>query len=86
MLYNINSSRRHTRQELNNTLGPKALQLAHTDIVKTIRTEKPTWTAIMAESVAWDIIRRIDWSNETLMHKGIEWITRQYLQVLCPKE
>lgn len=76
----------HTRSEMSNALGPKALQQAHIDITKIIRNERPTWTAIMAESVAWDIIRRIDWSNEALMHKGIEWITRRYLQVLCPKE
>ena len=77
---------RATRVELNNTLGPKALQLAHAEAVMVIRQERAQWTAAMADSVGWDILKAIDWNNPALMHKDLKWIVKQYLNALCPKE
>lgn len=77
---------RRTRTDLSNTLGPKALQWAHNETVMVIRQERQQWTAAMADSVGWDILKAIDWNNPALMHKDLKWIVKQYLNALCPKE
>lgn len=77
---------RRTRTDLSNTLGPKALQLAHNEAVIVIRQERQQWNAAMADSVGWDILKAIDWNNPALMHKDFKWIIKQYLNALCPKE
>ncbi len=77
---------RCTRVDLQNALGPKTLQFAHNEAVKVIRQERTQWTAAMAESVGWDILKAIDWNNPALMHKDLKWIIKTYLNALCPKE
>ncbi len=32
-----------------------------------------------ASQIAKDIIKMIDWNNSALMHKGLSWITKNYL-------
>ena len=67
-------------------MSPQFLQMAHTAIVKRIKHRRPTWTTEMRDAVAWDIIRRIDWDNDALMHKSLEWITDTTLERMCPKK
>ncbi len=66
--------------------SPKVLQIAHADIANRIKQQRPTWTMQMRDAVAWDILRRIDWDNEALMHKSLAWITDYALNTMCPKE
>lgn len=67
-------------------MSPQFLRMAHTNIVKRIKYRRPTWTTEMRDAVAWDIIRRIDWDNDALMHKSLEWITDRALQSMCPQK
>lgn len=33
-----------------------------------------------AESMAEAVVRKIDWNNTALMHKGFSWIAQEYLK------
>ena len=70
--------------EINTKLGSETLQLTHKEVMAAICHERTTWTSDTAESISWDIIRSIDWSNEALMHKSLQWIVKQYLDTNYP--
>ncbi len=33
-----------------------------------------------AEKLAKEVVRKIDWNNSALMHKGMSWIAKNYLE------
>ena len=36
-----------------------------------------------ATEIAKDIVKLIDWNNSALLHKGLSWITQNYLRLNC---
>lgn len=67
-------------------MSPEFTALAHQRVMSRVKQQRPSWTTEMCDSVAWDIVRRIDWNNEALMHKSLEWMTDTSLNSMCPKE
>lgn len=67
-------------------MSPQFLQMAHADVVNRIKYRRPSWSTEIQDAVAWEIVRRIDWNNDALMHKSLEWITDTTLQRMYPKK
>lgn len=57
----------------------KAIMIARQEMIQTIWQEQPQFSYEEAAQIANQILSQIDWNNSALMHKGISWITRFYL-------
>jgi len=57
------------------------------DVVNLAQSEVTSWIldfskkhdSVEAETIAKEIVNKIDWTNSALMHKGLSWITKNYL-------
>lgn len=45
-----------------------------------IRFSKESLKEDEAKVMAKDIVKKIDWNNSALMHKGLSWIAKNYLE------
>lgn len=61
-------------------MSEKALQIAQIEILKTIKNLYPDFSDGEAMQLSLELLEIIDWKNPALMHKGIPWITRFFLQ------
>lgn len=61
-------------------MSEKALQIAQIEILKTIKSLYPDLSDREAVQLSLELLETIDWKNPALMHKGISWITRFFLQ------
>ena len=61
-------------------MSEKALQIAQVEILKTIKSLYPNFSDDEAMQLSFELLETIDWKNPALMHKGISWITRFFLQ------
>lgn len=63
-------------------MSDRVLLLAQQDIIRVIQ-QKMRATYDEARAIADNILATIDWNNPALMHKGVRWITLQYLKKNC---
>lgn len=61
-------------------MSEKAMQIAQLEIINTIRSLYPDLAESEAMQLSLEVLETIDWKNPALMHKGISWITRFFLQ------
>ncbi|GAA4296288.1 hypothetical protein GCM10023142_34890 [Anaerocolumna aminovalerica] len=57
--------------------GKDKVDIEFFSLYKDLETKK-----ILCES-AKDIVKSIDWNNSALLHKGLSWITQNYLRLNC---
>ena len=60
-------------------MSEMALLLAKEEIIRTIQDNYSVVSYDEASKIAEDLIEKIDWDDSALMHKGIAWITKSYL-------
>ena len=63
-------------------MSEMALLLAKKEIIRTIQDNYSKVSYDEASKIAEDLIEKIDWDDSALMHKGISWITKSYLNSL----
>lgn len=63
-------------------MSEKALLLVKEEIIRTVQENYSEVSYDEASKLAEDLIEKIDWDDSALMHKGISWITKSYLNSL----
>lgn len=63
-------------------MSEMALLLAKEEIIRTVQENYSEDSYDEASKLSEDLIKKIDWDDSALMHKGISWITKSYLNSL----
>ena len=66
-----------------NTIDEKFINQAIKEMTtELVRFSNGTLDTVKSTELAKLIVSEIDWSNSALMHKGISWIAKSYLEKL----
>ena len=60
-------------------MSEMALLLVKEEIIRTVQENYSEVSYDEASKLSEDLIKKIDWDDSALMHKGIAWITKSYL-------
>ena len=62
-------------------LTKEILKITYSDIISILKNEYPMFkNKAKLYRYADEILESIDWDNEVLMHKGLKWITIEYMK------
>ena len=63
------------------TVNKEFIDFVQTEMTKEVlRFSKESLDDTAAACISKDIVAKIDWQNSALMHKGLSWIAKNYLQ------
>lgn len=61
----------------------KFIDFTEKEVAKNVKYYANVLSDERANEIAKDIVKLIDWNNSALMHKGLSWITKNYLKLNC---